>query len=210
MAGVTPNLGLPYVQPSDAITDYPALDQARAGLLDVAGMVIIEDKLLAAPAASFDFTSIPQTFHHLHIVTVMRCDNAASGMEVRYRFNGDAGGNYAVQLLLVGGASASGFNGGDTAVSARMGMCTGAAAPAGSFGFGVAEIPNYRSTVANKCCYGFGSARVGGANPVSIEQGGCEWKNTAAINRITILPGLGNLVAGSRATLYGIGHGGGS
>jgi len=60
-------------------------------------------------------------------------------------------------------------------------------------------VPNYGGTTFRKLFVGgsYYFANTGTGNQAVLSFGGA-WNNTAAINRITILPSAGNFIAGSR------------
>src|SRR6266540_4349678 len=109
---VTPLLGLTLAVPGtnepftiEAVnTNYRAIDDAYAGVWRrIAG-----GTPLAAPAATFDFLAIPQTYRHLKLVLALRGDTAATLVDVNMRFNGDAGGNYNRQFVAFANTTTTG------------------------------------------------------------------------------------------------------
>lgn len=129
------------------------------------------------------------------------------GLDRMYvQFNNDAGSNYLWQELVsftttVGGSSMTP----DTAI--RVGLFNGAAAArANSPGSFKTFIPFYRNTTWEKTTISESSSSSGGVTDNTPTTGNVigAWENTAAINVITILPGSGNIKAGSLFALYGI------
>jgi len=157
----------------------------------------IAEVLLGATTATIDFTSIPATFRHLQLIVMGRCD--ANAAEMWMQLNGDAtAANY--QTILVNNSGTT-PNGG-TVTQRRIGTPAGSSAPANKPASSLVDLPNYRDTTFHKTWF----ARCVGFNGASylMEVDAGWWANAAAINRITLLPSLGNLVAGSYAALWGI------
>ena len=171
----------------------------------VGAMTLIEDNLLAADAASFDFTNIPGTYKHLYLVMQLRGTKSATSAQPRVTFNGDTGTNYEVQKhYAAGGTPASVGTTGTTYID--LTDATAASSASGAASAIECVIPNYAGTSFHK------SLSSTGFNPRSYASGseyvmntGGAWKNTAAITRVTITPDSNNWASGSRATLYGVG-----
>lgn len=178
----------------------------KATLADVrTGMQVGMVKIASVGSgATFDFTSIPATYSHLKIVLQARGDTAAAGTAVHMHFNNDTAGNYdsetidAINTTLTSGAqvaTANNFIGGipaNTATANQAGMIE-------------ITIPNYASTTFFKNYLAVGGndqTQLVADQIMRITQG--QWRSTAAINRVTIVPGAGNFAAGSTATLYGM------
>lgn len=168
-------------------------------------MVPIFDTVLGASQATIDIQNIPQIYAHLRLVLMGRADNAVASQSSYIRFNGDAGANYADQVVrgIAGAASALEDN---STSNPFGGYVTGASATAGHVGVSAIDIPAYAQTTLFKNWVGvnhMSSALTTGQHIASTLSG--VWANTAAINRITLLPAAGNWAAGTRATLYGVG-----
>jgi len=210
MAATTPIYALPYPVPADP-ADVPADIKALADRLEVVLPTVsvfskLFDTTLGAAGPSFDFSSIPQTNSHLLLVVQGRGDAAAVAIGVTGRLNGDAGANYNEQRVVGNAATVSATEG--IAVSAAtLGLLPGASAAAGMFGSLFSFIPNYRSTTGSKQMLGLLAyiQSLATANTiVGMAQG--HWRTAGvAVNRLTVLAGSGNFIAGSRATLYGLG-----
>jgi hypothetical protein len=164
----------------------------------------ISDSTLGGSAPSFDLTAIPATFNHLLLLIQGRGDTAATSTTVLLRFNNDSGANYDTELITGSGAAvATGEIVAGT--SAQIADITANTGPASVFGAFTIWIPNYAGTTAQKNAFS-----SGGHKTTSLSGGifnrnySCFWRSAAAINRITLTPGAGNFVAGSRVTLYGL------
>lgn len=176
----------------------------------VNGLQQINDSLLGADAANIDFQSIPATFAHLIVVGYLRGTAAVTGTEFRCQYNADSGSNYDYQTILGNSTSVTAVGAVSGAQTfARLGRMPGSTAPGNSFSTVVVFIGNYAGAIGHKTGIGFSQSReaAGALTDNIVEIGGSSWFNAtpAAINRITFFPNGGNLKAGSRITLYGVG-----
>jgi hypothetical protein len=159
----------------------------------------IQDLLLGADTATFDFTSVAG-YTHLELKVSGRMSGAVADDAVTIRFNGDTGANYDWQYD--GGFTSTQTTGGTSAdTSVRVGEMPGASATAGFVGAITILILDYTSTTLFKAvtCHGF---RIS-TTRLSFSNGG-QWRSTSAVTRVTLTPGTGSFLAGSRATLYGL------
>jgi hypothetical protein len=136
-------------------------------------------------AGAVNFTSIPQTFTDLIVMSSARDVLSSAGTAgMRVRFNGDSGTNYSTTVV---------YNGAGTAASSRASSDTvgqiGEIDNAGNVAYAssVAYIPNYTgSNYKSWTVEGTGeinsSALYGNALKAGL------WRSTSAINSITIFP----------------------
>jgi hypothetical protein len=152
----------------------------------------------AGAAASYDFQNIPAFWTHLMIVFAGGTASGNASDLVRIRFNNDSAANYTRQYVLGSGATASAL--GETNQStSTIGRVTGNSEIRGSAQI---VIPNYATSLRHPfIAQAF--ADVGGTL-YAYTLGGL-WIQTSPITRVTILPDAGSFVAGSIATLYGMG-----
>ena len=162
--------------------------------------VQIAQTVLGSPAASIDFTSIAATYRDLLVVISGSTSVAAVGDDVLVRFNNDStASNYITQSIQASSTTIAGVR--LTAVAGLDAFPLPGATDANAGGGGQILIPNYRGTTLYKAALMNG----GYANQYDYANVG-EWKNTAAITRVTLLPSTGpNFATGTVATLYGIG-----
>lgn len=159
-------------------------------------MEVIQHIELASAQSSITFSSIPQTFTDLYLVTSFRT-SATDPTAVYFEFNGVTTG-YSARRLIGSGSSAS-------SQSFTQGFFTGApgsAATANTFDSSACLIPNYTGSNAKS----FSSDHVTENNSTVAYQviyAGL-WSGTSAISEIVIKPFAGNLVQYSSATLFGI------
>lgn len=170
-------------------------------------MTQITKTVLAAPAASFTFASIPSTYQSLFI-TLDGASSTAATLDVVYlRFNGDNAGNYNYQQMFATGnaVTASAFS----AVATANNQCGEVAAASGvatESTFLTVMVPNYAASTFRKhanCTAGNEGADTVGS--INTWQTFITWKSTAAITQVTLLLASGaNFVTGSTAILYGV------
>jgi hypothetical protein len=195
-----PYAAVPTKNPGDILT-ATLWNTYIQGNADAGFMRMLANVTLGSAAATIDFTSIPATFAHLRLVIVGRGDTAAGSTSLGLKVNNDAGGNYEWITLFGRSNSTLAYDTGVTTSPMIVGYLPAATA-GGGLGISDILVADYASTVLHK---GFtwtdkhfdATNRAAGA-------GGGRWTSTAAINRLTLLLGAGNFIAGSRATLYGL------
>jgi hypothetical protein len=183
-------------------------DPALCGAASPRGaqMFPIERKLLAVDSATIDFSAIPATYRSLRLEMQLRCDRAATFDFGNLIVNGDTGANYDLEQLSALDTALAGAGGGGAA-GVSIGKIPGSTAPAGNAGMLIVEIPNYKSTTFRKQMLIRAFSAIGTAN---ADQGsywlGASWRNTAAINQLTLRLATGGAeyIAGCEGTLYGI------
>ena len=180
------------------VTDDPVTATQLNGL-----PVMIANTTLSDLAASISFSSIPSHYAHLRVVAYLRSNTVATSTSTLLRFNADSGANYDVQYLQGLGAATAAAEG-FAATSASVGPIPANTAGANLFGVHSMVIPHYANAINNKALvnstgYKFGTA----ASNMSASIFAAFWRSNAAITQVTITPGAGNLVSGSRATLWG-------
>jgi len=166
------------------------------------GLTRIAETVLTEAAASISFAAIAGTYSSLLLILTGRGDAAAADNPAWLRFNGDAGANYDWHIALFDGTAAS--NTGDT--RGPIGNIPEANALANRAGIVEILIPHYAKTTFHKKWLARTNWHnsAGEAAPPARNLAGT-WRSAAAITDITILPNSGNFVAGTVATLYGMG-----
>jgi hypothetical protein len=152
----------------------------------------IATNTLGSTTASITFSSITGTYTDLVVV----CSNlkyVTGDDDAFVRFNGDTGTNYSWTQLNGNGSTASTNRGSSTSgIRSINGMSTT------NIGTTIINVQNYSNTTTNKTTLSRHSTNFAGAF-VGL------WRNTAAINSITIINlGSGGFATGSTFTLYGI------
>ena len=165
--------------------------------------VLISSNVLSGSAASVTFSSIPSTYTDLVLRTSARTDVANYFDRFVFTFNSDSGSNYS-NTYLAGSGSAASSNTASNATSLNSSRAaTGSTATANTFSNTETYFPNYAANT-NKP---IGSFNVGENNATAAQMAvdAQLWRNTAALNSITIAPGAGtNFVSGSSFYLYGV------
>lgn len=188
------------------------VDQGATGELISAAQwnrlqMLLADSSLSGTAASFDFTSIPAHWTHLMVVVYARSDEALATVgALKIRFNGDTAANYDSQILD-GIAAAVTASEQFAATAGFAGLHPRGTSGANLFSATKVVIPNYANAANNKAADCQSSSKVGvAAGNLAKRQTAVFWRSNAAITQVTILPEASNFVAGSRATLYGMGR----
>jgi hypothetical protein len=166
--------------------------------------VQLANSTLAAPAASFDFTSISGSFAHLLVEMYLRGDDTTTAVAASLRFNADTGNNYDDQRLSASAAVAAAA---ENFAGSSPDFAFAPAANATSNVFGAARllIPHYANASNNKAALSRWATKT--ATTTGTLQAGAAavfWRSNAAITRVTIFPGTGDWDTGSRATLYAL------
>ena len=171
----------------------------------MAAFTVIDHTELTGATASWDVTSIPSSYDHLLIVASARSDEANTLKFLMLNFNGDTGTNYSsTHLYTVSATPASDRDTGGAYM--KVGHVTAANVLADSFGTFKCWIPNYANTANFK--QAAVQSSTGGSSisdwywSLNVDAG--LWSSTAAINQVTLAPGLDDFVQYSTFTLYGV------
>ncbi len=178
----------------------------NAALADGVGAItrIAEVVVGAGGAASIDFTSIPQIYRHLRLILAGRGTRAAASVTIKMRYNGDSGTNYDMQEIYAAASVVAATESIGASWIAMAGLAA-ASSPAGIADMAVVDVPNYKDTTFQKVCESKSTQKVGTASGNCYVQDYVGWwRNTAAINQITLLPASDLFAEGTRATLYGL------
>jgi hypothetical protein len=164
-------------------------------------MKLIATQTLTSAQPSITFSDIPQNFTDLYALISIRLTSTGGPTGGAFiRFNGNTS-NYSMRRIYGNGSGA--FSDTDTSININQ---VGSTATANTFGSTSFYIPNYTSSVAKSAS----NDDVSENNATSAIQllGASLWNNTAAITSLSV-EGIGTtLVAGSTASLYGIGGAG--
>jgi hypothetical protein len=150
--------------------------------------------------STITFAGIPNTYKHLQLRAISQSPNARLGIA----FNGDSTiSNYSAHYLYGTGSTAAAGYGANTW---SLGANVNPSSPTNTFGVLVSDILDYANTSKNKVWRSMSGADENGSGIIIMYSG--LWRNTAAINSITIYGAESNtggyLFAGSQFTLYGI------
>lgn len=161
---------------------------------------------LSADTASIDIQNIPGTHAGLFIAIHAR-QTAASSETPLLRFNNDSGANYDWQRQ---NASATTRAGSESfgATSIFPGNITDSGSPTGAFAQILIWLPSYANSTTHKACVIQNTRRaLATSGGTGLSQHSGVWRSTAAITRVTLSISSGNVLSGSRVTVYGTGAG---
>jgi hypothetical protein len=158
----------------------------------------IATQTLGSAASSITFSSVPSTYTDL-VLVFNGGGSTTSGENIVLQFNGDTGTNYSCTVLNGNGTAAASYREANyTAVRASY---------ATAFyntltNMTVAQIMNYSNSTTYKtvlCRSGITNGTFAGTEGiVSL------WRNTSTITSIVAKATVGNFLASSTFTLYGI------
>jgi hypothetical protein len=154
----------------------------------------IATNTLGSTTTTLTFSSIPSTYTDLVIIANL---GSVSAGNVQIQFNGDTATNYSAAIMYTTGAAAGA--GPYANLSFAYGLAGAASLPSTISSSGIININNYSNTTTwkNTLC------RYGNSNQESTCFVGT-WRNTAAINSVTLSSYSGAYLTGSSFTLYGI------
>jgi hypothetical protein len=152
-------------------------------------------------SSSITFSSIPSTYTHLQIRSLMRGTNASSTVETYIAYNGTSTNYYRGHQIYGQGTAAIADP--DPATTNNYFMfSTAASATASIFTASVTDILDYANTNKNKTIRSLGGFDANGSGYILLRSG--LWMNTSAITSITITAASGNFAEHSSFALYGI------
>lgn len=165
---------------------------------------LIFDQTLTVDAAAIDTgaNGIPGGYKHLLILIYARTSDAVINSSSIMRFNNDSGANYDYCRMRNDNTTFTGTS--DVAQTGVILRAPGDNVQAGSFGSTSVFVPAYLDTTGQKTLEGTGGVLDSSAANCSVVSVSARWRSTAAITRISIIPGTGNFRAGSRMTIYGV------
>lgn len=199
-----------YLRADGKLVDHQG-HPLEAGILEddgtyLGGVVLADQTVSGSAAASIALTGIPADYTKLTLDVFARSTGAAVISGVSVAFNGDTTtANYAMQYLRgLAGVASAGEDIGATAGARAVGVVPGASvAYADAFGVMGITIPNYASATQAKALLSQSSSPSGASGQFHLEQRSVLWKNTAAINQITLATFTGMFAVGSRVILRG-------
>jgi hypothetical protein len=151
-------------------------------------------------AATIDFTSIPQTYTDLVIMSSVR-GNQNNGIELYLRFNGSTSG-YSGKYILKDSSDATPVSGNSYTDRLFCGIVGGATPTASTFSNDIIYIPNYTSS--NNKSLSIDSVMESNSTVQWMTLASGLWSNSSAITSISLYPNTNVWIQHSSATLYGI------
>lgn len=163
------------------------------------GMTLIQEQILGADGA-IDFQNIPASYRHLRVELIGK-SSVASVVDVLFaRFNADAGGSSYFY-------SNNGVKGGPGA-EMQIGPFTGNTVGATEASVAVIDIPYYTSLAFRKSLTAMIAGRInsgGTSADMGVSAGYGAWISAvAAVTRFQVNCTGNNLLAGTKAALYGV------
>lgn len=160
---------------------------------------------IGADAGSIDSgaAGFSTALDHLIILAYLRTTQAAVQSTSALTFNNDGGANYDNMRLTVSATTTVSGNS-QVAQTSFIFNTLGASALSGAFSTAEIIVPFYAQQTGQKT---FGLRNVNVEDTAAdgvIDHKGGHWRSTASINRVIIAAGSGNLLAGSRMTIYGL------
>lgn len=163
-------------------------------------MKVIEHIELASASASLTFSSIPDTYTDLYVLTSTR--STATGIHSLYwRFNNDATG-YTVRFLRGNGSNV--LSGVNTPAYLQAGYNTPADYTSSTFSNTSLYVPNYLSANPKSVVLDGASENNSTTAFHMLASGIWDIATDAAITSITLFSESGNLAQYTSATLFGI------
>ena len=155
----------------------------------VSAYEVISTQTLGSAAASVTFSSIPQTYTDLVLIT---SSAGSADVDIFGRLNGDTGSNYSGTRVYGNGSVAA-----SDRESSQTRMQLGVSRSAQTTN--ILQINNYSNTTTYKTV--FNRSNEAGYSTIAWV---CLWRSTAAISTVLLYPASGNFNTGSTFTLYGI------
>jgi hypothetical protein len=195
------NGGMLYAAKVD-FTSGASFNAANWDLLGSGTVLISETVVSGTTTKVVTFSGIPATYRALELVITARTDRTTTD-QVILQFNGDTGGNYFYEDVESVNATVTAVGAG-AATGVFVGSICGADATAGAAGTVRVAMPQHANTAFHKGLLAAGGSSNGAAaaNQKATQVAG-RWASTAAVTSIT-LTSLGNLIAGSTFSLYGV------
>jgi hypothetical protein len=164
---------------------------------------LIETQILGTAAATITFSSLgtyAAIYKHLQIRFVAGNTNATADMDnVRLRFNGDSGNNYAHHRLWGNGSTVSPYASASQS-SALAGLVVRGSATI--FAANIVDIVEAYSSTRNQTIRAFTGGHITAQQIIGLNSG--LWMNTASVTSIELSNFADSFRIGSRFSLYGI------
>ena len=169
--------------------------------------VITNTVVGAGGASSITFSTIPQTYQHLMVISSARSQRTSARWDgSNMRFNGESSGNNQSNVTLFNvGAAPTGTGETDGNRVSYLFDSPAADALADQFGASVVYFPNYRWGEFKKVIgWSASSNSSGSASDYGNTLATGSWRSTSAVTSIYIAAGVTGFVEHSTFTLYGI------
>jgi hypothetical protein len=176
---------------------------ALAGNVPPGDFESIQTVTVASTAAAIEFTSIPSTYQHLQIRSILRTDrNDDPGDYIEVQVNGVTSSSYAYHGLY-GNGSSTGVEAGSSQTSMNFQRVAAGSSSTNVFGVSIIDVLDYANTNKNTTLRHLGGFDNNGSGWATLYSG--LYSATTAITSVKIMPGIGsNFVQNTHAALYGI------
>ena len=161
---------------------------------------LISSNVLSSSAASVTFSAIPSTYTDLVLRMSTRSSDSGNSTVIQVTFNGDTATNYST--TLVGNYAGTALSVRTTSASFSRSWTEGTILTANTFTNNELYIPSYTAS-QNKPLSSFDVLEDNTASGYVLSTAAL-WRNTAAINSMTLTNSAGNFVSGSSFYLYGL------
>lgn len=190
-----------YSLAKSSINNWAKYPTMMAGSTELSSDHLITEIVLGSSQTSVNFdvsTLAMQGYKHLHIRVTGRSDRSANGDGFGLRFNGDSGTNYA-RHYLYGDASSPQSGGNITQSFAGAVNVSASTSTASVFSAGLVDILEFSSVSKYKTARHFNGTPTAG---YFVSLGSGVWLNSAPITSVSLFGISGNMVTGSRFSLY--------
>jgi hypothetical protein len=174
-----------------------------AGDVSFGSYDLLATEILAGTAASVTFSSLGDyatDYQHLQIRYTARGTNDSNSIFMKVTLNSDTGSNYSWHLLRATGSAVQAFAGASQAFIQEADI-PAARSAANIFGAVVFDLLDAFETTKFKTTRSL-TGFYGADTQVQLTSG--NYRSTSASSSITFAPNSGNLLTGSRFSLYGI------
>jgi hypothetical protein len=159
---------------------------------------------LSSTTATVVFSSIPQTYAHLHIRGVSRSsDGGASDVTLQGQFNGDTGSNYSFHRIYGYGSTVNVDNSANSSAVALGSVLTDGNTGS-NYTSHVIDILDYTSSVKHKSTRGLSGFNNNGNGSIHFSSGAWRAASIGGITSILLKPSTGSFMTGTTFSLYGI------
>jgi hypothetical protein len=152
-------------------------------------------------SATVSFTSIPATYTHLQVRAIVK--NTGNNSEsILFRFNSDTAANYSFHRLFGDGSSASAYGEANTTFAGQASSANTQTPQNNMYSGLIYDVLDYANTNKFKTARGLSGKDFNGEGNIFLFSG--NWRNTAAITSLTIVPAADSFEQYSSFALYGI------
>ncbi len=176
-------------------------------ILEAIATAYLEEGELDNETFGIEFTNIPATYENLRLIVNPRSPNEtdAGHLYIKFGTGGgavDSGANYDSHYQGLSGTTIFAGSLLNAGYIILYDVVTGRNVAPERFGVVNILIADYANTNKNTTTMGWCGLRTAAASKRNMQYGGC-WDNTAAVDRIKIIPNTDGYARGTTYTLYG-------